>query len=81
MHTHCAPRRELLAQGAYCTIEQCVCGTVHVTIGALTFRVVPEIIDSIRATFEEAAERLVEGEPPTSNARIALRTGAEKLSS
>lgn len=81
MHNTCAPRRELLAQGDFCTIEQCVCGTIHVTIGALTFRVVPELIDSIRATFEEAADRLIDGESAASSARILRHPGAEKLSS
>jgi hypothetical protein len=54
----CRPQREILAQGPICQIEQCECGTVHVTIGPLTFRAHGEAIVSLWTTLGEAVHRL-----------------------
>ena len=54
----CPPRREVLARGPMCHVERCVCGTVHLTIGALTLRLDPHAIASIWGTVGEALEEL-----------------------
>jgi hypothetical protein len=50
--------RQTLAAGDYTLIEQCSCGAVHVTIGAVTLRLAGGAIPSIATTLGEAAAAL-----------------------
>ena len=85
MDATCRPHRELIAQGPFCSIEQCMCGTLHVTIGALTIRLAPEVIESIGTTFREATEHVIlrseRASAVSPAAPLAPRARAEKLSS
>jgi hypothetical protein len=51
--------RLLLAAGDFAVVEQCSCGAVHVTIGAITLRLAAGAIPSLAATMNEAARALV----------------------
>jgi hypothetical protein len=51
--------RRTLAAGDLVVVEQCGCGSVHVTIGAVTLRLAAGAIAPLAATMHEAARRLV----------------------
>ena len=51
--------RKVLATNDYMLVEQCTCGSVHVTIGAVTLRLASGAIPSVAATLGEAARALV----------------------
>ena len=51
--------RKLLAAGEYLVVEQCSCGSVHVTIGAVTLRLAASAIPSLAATLGDAARAIV----------------------
>jgi hypothetical protein len=48
-----------LAVGDFALIEQCSCGSVHLTIGAVTLRLASAAIAPLAATLHEAARALV----------------------
>ena len=50
----CRPERTLVAQGPVCQVEECSCGTLHLTIGALTIRLGTEVVASMRDTLADA---------------------------
>lgn len=54
----CQPARRPLARGPMCSIEECSCGVLHVTLGALTIRLAPDLVASIWETFGTALETL-----------------------
>jgi hypothetical protein len=47
----------LLAEGAFCKIEGCECGTFHVSLGPITLRLRPDVVESIWVTLGEALMR------------------------
>jgi hypothetical protein len=51
--------RRVLAAGELAQIEQCSCGSVHVTIGAITLRLAASAIPSLALTLGDAARSLV----------------------
>ncbi len=54
----CLPKRTLVAQGPLSQVEECSCGILHVTIGALTLRLQPDCVASLAETLTEATRRL-----------------------
>lgn len=50
--------RRVLAAGDFAAVEQCSCGSVHVTIGAITLRLAAAAIPALAATLGEAARTL-----------------------
>lgn len=42
-----APRRRRVSEGPFCSVDACGCGTLHVSIGAVTLRLEPEVAESI----------------------------------
>jgi hypothetical protein len=42
--------RTLLAETPQCRIERCNCGVLHLTIGPLTFRTTPDVLQAIAET-------------------------------
>ncbi len=54
----CHPQRKLIAQGSICRVEECSCGVLHVTIGALTIRLHAEVVASVWATLGDAIQHL-----------------------
>lgn len=51
-------QRETLAYGPLCAVEVCACGSLHVTIGALTLRFTPEAAGVLTATLVAAMQQL-----------------------
>jgi hypothetical protein len=51
--------RKTLAASDFMLVEQCSCGSVHVTIGAVTLRLATSAIPAIATTLGEAARALV----------------------
>lgn len=47
-----------LVEGAYCTVDACGCGVLHVSLGPLTVRLQKEVVESIWLTLGEALHRL-----------------------
>lgn len=47
--------RQLLARGPFALIEQCSCGAVHLTIGAVTLRLAPEALAELAQVVGDAA--------------------------
>lgn len=47
--------RRTLAAGDLMLVEQCTCGSIHLTIGAVTLRLARAAIGSLAATLGEAA--------------------------
>jgi len=50
--------RRILAIGDFAVVEQCSCGAVHVTIGAVTMRLAASAIGPLGDTIVEAAGAL-----------------------
>jgi hypothetical protein len=50
--------RRTLATGDYMLVEQCSCGSVHLTIGAVTLRLATSSIASLAATLDDAARAI-----------------------
>jgi hypothetical protein len=57
METPC-PARRLIAEGPACSVEECACGVLLVTMGPLTIRVPPEAVASIWQTLGAALQKL-----------------------
>lgn len=51
--------RKMLAASDCFLVEQCSCGSVHLTIGAVTLRLASSAIPSLAATLGDAARALV----------------------
>ena len=51
--------RKVLAASEYILVEECTCGSVRVTIGAVTLRLARAAIPALAATLGEAARALV----------------------
>lgn len=51
--------RKLLAASEHMLVEQCSCGSVHVTIGAVTLRLASSAIPALATTLGDAARALV----------------------
>jgi hypothetical protein len=49
----------MLASSEYMLVEQCSCGSVHVTIGAVTLRLAGNAIPALAKTLGDAARALV----------------------
>src|SRR5688500_11007904 len=58
MDGHC--HRSLLATGEACRVERCSCGTLHVSLGALTLRLEAAVVADAADTLERALLALVE---------------------
>ena len=78
MEFPCHPGRRLVARGEAATIEECACGTLHVTLGALTVRLRPEIVASLWETLGEALD--VVDRRPTGGATPVARHRPERPS-
>lgn len=50
----CDSARSRLAEGPFCAVDACSCGTWHVSIGAITLRLSPEVATSIASTLRKA---------------------------
>jgi hypothetical protein len=59
-----AMHRRPLANGQHSAVELCACGTIHVTIGPLTFRIPPEVYDSLCDTLVQGLVALKLEEQP-----------------
>lgn len=62
--------RKLLAANEFMAVEQCSCGSVHVTIGAVTLRLASSAIPAVATTLGEAARALVLRDAFTAGARV-----------
>ena len=51
--------RRTIASGDYALVEQCSCGSIHLTIGAVTLRVSASALPSLAATVGDAARAVV----------------------
>jgi hypothetical protein len=54
MNDTCRPQRVLLAEGPFCKVEGCDCGTIHVSLGPITMRLRMEVVESVWGTLGEA---------------------------
>ena len=50
--------RRVLASGDCTLVEQCSCGHVHLTIGAITMRLDPSVLPSLAETMQTAASNI-----------------------
>ena len=57
MHTPPCHRTPLAA-GDFAMVELCTCGAVHVTVGAVTLRLVPAAVGELAEVIGEAAREL-----------------------
>ncbi len=55
--------RRILEAGPLAQVEQCGCGVVHLTLGALTLRLEPQALSELAAGLRRAAGNLREGTP------------------
>ena len=56
MKTAACTRRPL-AGSEQCIVEECACGAIHVTIGAITMRLGPGTVADMAGTLTEAMQR------------------------
>jgi hypothetical protein len=54
----CADGRELLARDGECVVERCVCGTLYLSLGALTLRLHEEAFTQLTGLLEQASRSL-----------------------
>jgi hypothetical protein len=57
MNDSCRPQKALLAEGPFCKVEACDCGTMHVSLGPITLRLRADVVESIWGTLGEALGR------------------------
>lgn len=57
-HPHDASGRTTLVSNGPFRVERCPCGTVHLTIGAVTVRLPPAALEPLTDTLMRAADRL-----------------------
>ncbi len=57
MHTR-ECQRQTLARSGFAIVELCNCGAVHLTLGAVTLRLAPEVMPELAQTVAEAAREL-----------------------
>ncbi|HVG57488.1 MAG TPA: hypothetical protein VNA24_02980 [Hyalangium sp.] len=50
--------RKLLAATPICTVEECECGTVHLSVGALTLRLEREALRDLQGALASALANL-----------------------
>lgn len=48
--------RRTLAGSDQCVVEECVCGSIHLTIGAITLRLCPNTAADLTSTLTEAMQ-------------------------
>lgn len=60
MKNPCLPGRRVLARGPVCSVEECSCGVLHVTLGVLTVRLDLAVVDSLYETLGAALRTLAE---------------------
>ena len=51
---HAPCTRRTLSKGDFALVERCACGSVHITIGALTLRLAPNALAPLAETLCEA---------------------------
>ncbi len=49
--------RRPLAGSEQCIVEECGCGAMHVTIGAITLRLCPSTVADVTTTLNEAMQK------------------------
>ena len=67
--------RRLLAGGEQCVVEECGCGTIHVTIGSITLRLCPSTVADISGTLAEAMQRWALSQLGGGRARVVCAPG------
>ncbi|MET0593771.1 MAG: hypothetical protein ABW133_13790 [Polyangiaceae bacterium] len=55
----CAGGRELLARDGECVVERCVCGTLYLSLGALTLRLHEEAFTQLASLLDLASKNLL----------------------
>lgn len=70
----CRPGR-LVAQSSSCTVEECPCCVLHISLGVRTIRLHDEVVASVWETLGEALSRLAIARPSASSyvARVLER--------
>lgn len=61
MGEECLHVRRVVASGPCCSVEECGCGVLHVSLGALTIRLQAEVVASVYQTLGEALARVAAG--------------------
>jgi hypothetical protein len=56
-HSDTRSRTTLVANGPF-RVETCGCGTLHISIGAVTIRLPPSAFESLATTLMQAADQL-----------------------
>lgn len=54
MNDECRPQKVVLAEGPFCKVEGCECGTFHVSLGPITLRLRVDVVESIWVTLGES---------------------------
>lgn len=57
MQSSCS--RRVLASGDFAQIEECSCGSMHLTIGAVTLRLQPDALPALATVIGNAARTFV----------------------
>ena len=60
----CGIGKTLLAEGPFCKVEGCACGTMHVSIGPLTVRLHPDVVEAVWSTLGAALRLAGRAEDP-----------------
>lgn len=63
MKDTCHPQRVLLAEGPFCKVEGCDCGTMHVSLGPITLRLRADVVESVWTTLGESLVRFGRATP------------------
>jgi hypothetical protein len=54
----CLPGRTLVVREGVCSVERCACGTIYLTLGALSLRMHVDALASLSDLLGEAVRRL-----------------------
>jgi len=68
--------REVVASSQSCLVERCDCGTLQISVGPLTFRTRPEMVDELWATLGTALSRLAARDAAASAPSASFMLGA-----
>lgn len=72
---HHPDNRRLLATDNFISVEQCRCGMLHLTLGALSLKISPEALDTLGEVITHSLTVLQEEVAEAQSQRLTVRSG------
>jgi len=66
-------RTRTVAQNEQCTVQQCTCGMLHVSVGSVTVRMRPAAAGQLRDALAAALQKIEADDPSPGTPRVTSR--------